>query len=226
MASRWTVQVKSDYKKYLRQLRDLQDRRLPNAMAATMNVAAKAVDHHSHKLIRKKFILRNQYTERSLKVNEARVSGRTGRAGYAEVGSISPYLPLQEMGGTVRAKNRRIPIPTKAARGGSKAGIVRPRFRMNRMGAIGRPGSKFFNLYPAKGPYMRRGKMVAPRLKKAGIFYRQSKRKILFVRDIESSRIRVQPTRWHRESVEKFGKRILLNQIFIREAKKQLGLIA
>jgi hypothetical protein len=224
--ARFSVQVNSDYKKYLRQLRDLHDRRLPAAQAATLNAAVKAVDHHSHKLIRQKFILRNQYTERGLKVAEARVSGRTGRVGYAEVGSISPYMPLQETGGTVRARRRRIAIPTRAARGGSKQGIIRPRFRLNRMGGLNQPGSKFFTLYPAAGPYRRHGKMVSPRLRKAGIFYRQSKRKILFVRDIESARIRVRPTRWHRESVEKFGKRSLLNQVFIREAKKQLGLIA
>jgi len=224
MPSRFDIQVRTDVKKYLRQLRELGEQRLPRAMAATSNVAAHAVDHQSHKLLRERFILRNQYTERSLKVSEARV-GATGRVGYAEVGSISPYLPLQEMGGTVRARRRRIPIPTKAARGGSKRGIVRPRFRMNRMGAINAPGSKFFTLYPARGPYMRRGRMVAPTLQKPGIFYRQSRHRVLFVRDIQAARIRVRPTRWHRDAVEKFGRQSLLNQIFIREAKKQLGLI-
>jgi len=194
-------------------------------MAATANVAVHAVDRYSKKLLPQRMILRNEYTMRSLKVSEARVSGRTGRVGYAEVGSISPYLPIQETGGTIRAKRRRIAIPTKAARGGSKRGIVRPRFRMNRMGGINRAGSKFFTLYPARGPYMRHGKMVAPILRKAGIFYRQSKRKLLFVRDIESARIRVKPTRWHSEAVKKFGRQSLMEQVFIREAKKQLGLI-
>lgn len=202
----------TDYRAYQAALKRLTRDGFPKAMAATINTTAKAAHNRSLRNVRERFTLRNRYTERSIRFSEARVKSG-GRVGYAVTGSKSPYLPTQETGGMIRARKRRIAIPTKQARvGGKKSGVVRRKYWMSRMGRLGK-GGRFFILWPAGG-----------RLKKPGIFTREGKR-LIFVRDLSSTGYRLQPTRWHGEAVGKFAKRQLMNAIFIREARKQLGMI-
>jgi len=192
---------------YQRALDQLARDAFPKAMAATTNVTAKAVHSKSERNIKQKLTLRNPYTMRSLKLSLAKVR-RSGEAGYAQVGSVSPYLPIQETGGTVRARRRAIAIPTKAARiGGVKTGVVAMRYRMRRIGKVGK-GGKFFFL-PTRKP---------------GLYTRKGKR-LIMIRDISVHRYRLKPTHWHGDAVKQFGKRSLMEQIFIREAQKQLGMI-
>jgi len=192
---------------YQRALQKYTKDGLPKAQAATINAVAKAAHNRSLRNVRERFTLRNRYTERSIRFSEARVRS-SGRVGYAVTGSKSPYLPLQEKGGTVRARRRRIAIPTKAARtSGLKTKPVARRYRMNQIGPIGR-GSKFFFL-PTRKP---------------GLYTRKGKR-LIMIRDISIRSYRLRPTRWHSEAVSKFSKRSVMNAIFMREAKKQLGQI-
>jgi len=194
-------------KDYQRALKELTKTGFPTAMVATSNVTAKAVHSKSERNIKQKLTLRNPYTMRSLKLSLAKVR-RSGEAGYAQVGSVSPYLPIQETGGTVRARRRAIAIPTKAARiGGVKTGVVAMRYRMRRIGKVGK-GGKFFFL-PTRKP---------------GLYTRKGKR-LIMIRDISVHRYRLKPTHWHGDAVKQFGKRSLMEQIFIREAQKQLGMI-
>jgi len=201
------IQVKTDVAKYTRQLRQVQGA-LAATQVATVNAVATAVHNKSGRNLQSKMILRNQYTMRSLKLSKARVRS-SGGAGYAEVGSVSPYLPLQETGGTRRARRSRLPIPTTGVRkGGSKRGVVLPGYRFNRMGKIGGKGAKFFYA----------------NLRKPGIYTRRGKR-LIMARDISRRSVRIKPTHWHTDAVKQFGKRHVMEQVFIREAKKRLGLI-
>lgn len=177
----------------------------PKAMAATINTTAKAAHNRSLRNVRERFTIRNRYTERSIRFSGARVKSG-GRFGYAITGSISPYMPLQETGGTVRARRQAIAIPTKAARtGGVKTGVVARRYRMDRIGRIG-GGGKFFFL-PTRKPGL----------------YTRKRGKLIMIRDISISKYRLKPTRWHGDAVDQFAKRSIMEAVFEREAKKQLG---
>ena len=129
----------------------------------------------------------------------------------AITGTVSTYLPLQEKGGTVRARRSRMAIPTKSARiGRSKSRPVASRFRMNRMGQVGR-GGKFFIMRSKSG--------------KLGIFTRRTKRKLVMVRDLSVRSFHLRAKNWHSDAVRKFNKKSLYMRVFIREAKKGLGRI-
>lgn len=88
------------------------------------------------------FVLRNKFTQNSVRVEKARVA--KGAVIESRVGSTAPYMDEQEDGGTKRKKGKHgSPIPTTSAAGqGMKA---KPRTRQvtgrNRLGAI-RLGSR------------------------------------------------------------------------------------
>lgn len=195
----------TDYRAYQSALKRLSRDLFPRAMADTLNSVGKAVHNRSIRNARGRFTLRNTYTVRSIRFSPAKVRS-SGKVGYSQTGSISPYLPMQETGATVRARRRRIPIPTRAARtSGLKTKPVARRYRMNQIGRIGR-GSKFFFIP----------------LRKPGLFTRKGRR-LIMIRDVSVRSYRLRPTHWHTDAVRKFGKRSVMEQVFVREAKKQLG---
>lgn len=209
------ISIKSDYRKYLRQLQQVQGA-FAETQARTLNITAHAVDNKSRRNLQSSMILRNQYTERSLRVSDARVR-KSGGTGYAEVGSISPYLPLQETGGVRRpVRGSRVPVPTRTARGGDWRQPVLRRFALKPSAAIGRPGrpgGKMFILRPG------------PTLQKPAIFARPTRRRLVKVRLLHERSYRVRPTRWHSAAVKQFGNQRVMMQVFNREAKKRLGMI-
>ncbi len=178
-----------------------------------MNRACNASHSRSIRNIKSDLILRNQYTERSMILWKSKYKpGRSIDRISATTGSKSPYLPLQETGGVVRAKKSKIPVPTLAGRRGKWRKPIPPSLRMNRMGAIGTEGSKFFFMKSPGG--------------KKGIFYRKSKKKIVKVRDISRRSYRIKATRWHSEAVKKFGNKRIMGQLFVQEAKRQLAKVS
>ena len=203
--------VTTDVKAWTRKMDRVNKELLPRAQVATLNRACKAAHGRSIRNIKSDFTLRNQYTERSMKFSPAKVRS-SGVAGYAVTGSISPYLPIQETGGVIRARRQRIPVPTLAGRRGKWRKPIPPALRMNRMGQIGTEGSKFFFLTSPGG--------------KKGIFTRKGKKKIVKVRDISRRSYRVRGTKWHSEAVGKYGNKRVMGQVFVQEAKRQLAKVA
>jgi hypothetical protein len=196
----------TDYRAYSAALKRMGRELFPKAMAETLNVAGKITTTRSERNVRERFTLRNTYTVRSIRFSPAKVRS-SGAVGYSQTGSISPYLPTQEAGATIRARRRKIAIPTKAARtSGLKTKPVARRYRMNQIGRVGQ-GSKFFFLP----------------LRKPGLFTRKGK-KLIMIRDISVRSYRLRPIHWHSDAVRKIT-RPLMEQVFVREAKKQLGLI-
>lgn len=100
-------------------------------------------------------------------------------------------------------------MPTLAGRKGKWRRPVPPALRMNRMGKIGTAGSKFFFMRSPGG--------------KKGIFYRKPKTKIVRVRDISKRSYRIKARKWHSEAVGKYGNKRIIGQMFVQEAKRQLG---
>ena len=199
--------VESDIKAYTRKMNKINKELLPQAIGATVNTACKGAHARITKGLQKDFTLRNTYTERSLKLYQNKYKpGRSIDRINAVTGSISPYLPIQETGGTIRAKNQRLSVPTLAGRRGRWRKPIPPSLRFNRMGEIGTQGSKFFFMTSRGG--------------KKGIFRRRSKKKIEKVRDISKRYIRIKPMRWHSKAVEYFSSKEFFARTFIHHAKR------
>jgi len=204
------ISITTDVKAWTRKMNRVNRELLPKAITETVNTACKGAHTRIVKNLRKDFTLRNTYTERSLKLWQSKYKpGRSIDRINATTGSISPYLPLQETGGVVRAKKSKIPVPTLAGRRGKWRRPIPPSLRMNRMGQIGGPSSKFFFMTGAGG--------------KKGIFYRKSKKKVVKVRDISRRSYRVKGTRWHSKAVAHFAKASTFARIFVHHARRQLA---
>ena len=204
------ISVTTDVKAWTRKMDRVNKELLPKAIGATVNTAAKGSHARSLKNIRKAFTLRNMYTERSMLLYQSKYKpGRSIDRINAVTGTKSPYLPIQETGGVIRAKRQKIPVPTLAGRAGKWRRPIPPRLRMNRIGQIGTAGSKFFFMTSPGG--------------KKGIFYRKSKKKIVKVRDISRRSYRVKETKWHSKAVDYFAKPSTFARIFIVCAKREFN---
>lgn len=204
------IKVEVETKDLERQLRQYRQDALPKAVAASLNVVAKVVHAQSERNVRTRFTIRNRFTLGSMMLWTAHPKEDLRKIN-AITGTRSKYLPLQEEGGTVRAKRQRIAIPTKSARiSKSKTRPVARRFYMSRMGQVG-SGSKFF--------------MMRNKWGKLGIFTRRTKRKLVMVRDLSVRSFHLRAKNWHRDAVRKFNRKSLYMRVFIREAKKGLGRI-
>lgn len=199
--------ITTDIKSYTRKMNKINREYLPKAICSTVNVAAKGTFARGKKNIEKDFTVRNKYTLGSLKLYPSKYKpGRSIDRINAITGSKSPYLPLHEKGGTVRAKRRRLSIPTIHARRGVKSKVIARRFRMDRLGRIGMEGSKFFVIG-------------------TGIFFRRSKKKVVKVRDISKRSYRIKPTKWHTRAAAYFSRPDVFGRIFVSQAKKQMRTI-
>ena len=204
------IKIEVETRALERQLKQYRRDALPKAVAGSINAVSLAAHRQSERNVRTRFTIRNRFTLRSLKRWSANPKPDIRRINSV-TGTISPYLPLQEEGGTVRARRQKMAIPTKSARiSRSKSRPVASRFRMNRIGQVSR-GNKFF--------------MMRSKAGKLGIFTRRTKRKLVMVRDLSVRSFHLRARHWHRDAIRKFNRRSLYMSVFIREAKKGLGRI-
>lgn len=199
------ISARSDIRGLEKQLARYGQQELPEVVAETINAVGRATHSRSLRNIRSDMIIRNRFTERSLKYFKASPRRNLNRID-AITGTISPYLPIQEKGGRLRAKRSRVAIPTKSARvAKSKRRAVAPRFRLNRVGETGSGG-----VFIATS---KRGKL--------GMFVR-TKSRVIMIRDLSITSRHIKPTRWHSEAVGKFGRRNVMGAIFIRQARRRI----
>lgn len=195
-----------DAKALERNLERIGDEALPRAMASTFNRVGRAVFSATEREIKRKFTLRNAFTLRGLVFWEAKPRSNIRRID-AVVGHKADYMGQQEEGFTVRAKRRRIPIPTRAARTGKRQDKpVARRYRMNRLSLggnifMGRPGDN--------------------RNKKLGIYQRMA-RGLRLIRDLTQQRYTVRATHWFSKPLNKHTRRNVIVGTFINEAKQAL----
>jgi hypothetical protein len=109
------------------ELERMSRRAVPHGLRGAMNSAAFAARTEWQRQMGERFVLRNTFTARSVRVVKASAS----RAPQAIVGSIQPYLLTQEEGGTKRKRGRHgVGIPTSVASGEGRN--ARPRRRLVR----------------------------------------------------------------------------------------------
>jgi len=181
----------------------------PEAVAESINTVARAAHSMSERNIKHDFTLRNSYTLRGLVYYKASPRSNIDRID-AVTGHRAEYMARQDEGFRVRARRRRIPIPTTAARTGkSRSRPVSRKYWMPRLGTIG-GGGKFFIGRPGAG-------------KKLGIYERMARGRLRMIRDLSVSSYTVKATGWHTSAVKKYGTASMMGAAWVRSAKRRIA---
>ena len=191
---------------YMRAMRAIGRQALPRAVAEALNAAADASAAEAKRNVQRRLIVRTAFTLRSIRQDRT-ARGTNFVTMHSRVGSNSPYLPIQDEGGTITAEKNRIPLPTLGARTGrSIRRSIATRYRMNRMGDFG-SGSKFFIGKSRRG--------------RVGIYERMARR-IRMIRSLEETRVKIPATRWFSDAIARFGTPQFIRAKFIAAARRQL----
>ena len=216
MTSSFAISVK--YAAWKEAMRRISDTELPEAIAAGINRIAGGAAAAQRANLRRDFILRNQYTERSLVYYKANPKKDIARIN-AIVGSKQPYLALQETGGTRRpVQGGKVPVPTMKARGGNWRSPILRRYAM-KPGAL---ASKVFILRPGAGTTGSKRRATAYHLQAAAIFKRERGR-LVKIRLLNEPSYRLKPRHWHTEAVARYARPGFAEAAFIAEAKRRLA---
>jgi hypothetical protein len=114
--------------KLQRQLKTFGKKTYPKIQGATLNKAAFETRGKYVKAVRRKMILRNKWTERSIRFDK--VKGFNPRNQMSVVGSVADYMEAQEFGATIRKSGKKgVDIPTSSASG---EGMSQPRRKVVR----------------------------------------------------------------------------------------------
>lgn len=198
-----------DLRRLERRLINIRERALPFATKETINKMAFEAQKESRNEIKTRMVLRNKYTEQSIRVDQAR--GLNIPSQRAVMGSTADYMDEQEFGGTKqRKRGRAVGIPTSVAAGMGRG--ARPRTRLPRaamkMGAImlrrgGRRGvdkkqQVAINIATTKGgfTYLDLGR-------RKGIFKIDKKGNPTMIYDLTRASVRIPALKWMAPAVER-----------------------
>jgi hypothetical protein len=196
--------VTNNSREYLRELAKVE-KGLQRAAAGALNAVSGAAASRQAANVRRTMIVRGQYTEKSLVHYKAGESKPLAKQN-AIVGTKSPYLPVHDKGGRIKARKRVIAVPTNRVRGKDRRKKVPSRYRIDKMAGA-------FVLRPNGG-----------RLKRPALFIRQGKKgKLVKVRDLGASNYTLKARLWHTEAVKKYGTYPMMAAAYRREAKRILG---
>lgn len=197
------------FREYKKKLLALGSDVLPRVIAETINTVAGFAHAQSIRNVRNRFVLRNQYTERSLRYYKANPKADISRIN-AVTGSVQSYMALQETGGYREPKRgSKAPEATLAARGGDPRKVVRKKY------AAGTLGPNQFVGVPRGGN------------RQYGVYQRVKNNKFLvMIRNISKARIPVDPKHWHTDAVGAYAKRDVLTREFIRQAEAEIKRLA
>lgn len=200
------IRITNNSREYLADLKKIENG-IERAAAGALNAVSGAAASGQAANVRRTMIVRGKYTERSLVHYKASASKPLAKQN-AIVGTKSPYLPVQDSGGTVKARKRMIAVPTNVVRGKDRKKRVPSRYRIDKMA----------------GAFVLRPSSKGGRLKRPGLFIRQGKKgKLVKVRDLGSSSYTLKARNWHTEAIKKFGTYPMMSAAFRREAKRILG---
>ena len=139
------IQNRKEWDSYTRQMRKLGSEAIQEAVAETINNVASYAHVEQQKTVRRDFTVRTPYTINSFKYYKASPKANINKIN-AVTGTVSPYLPIQETGGTVRPKSgSHVPIPTLKARGGRIQNSIRRKYyagTSNKNIFVGKPKPK------------------------------------------------------------------------------------
>lgn len=194
---------------------------VPGVFARSINRVAKAAHGAQLRALDSKFTLRNKFTRGSMMLWEARPNKDPNKIN-AITGSRSPYLGVQETGGTEVGKDGKptMTTPSKASRRGNWAKPIVSRFRWGSIGRIARRGPRGMTPKGAKAFVLGPG----PRLSQETIFMRVGKKgKLVRIRTINRGKTMLKATKWHSGSIERVARREVMEASFAHEAYAVLG---
>jgi phage gpG-like protein len=199
--------ITSNSKQYLAALA-----KVPKAMekvtARTLSETARRARADAEANLKKEMIVRTQYTLRSVRFFKASESKPIARQN-AVMGTVSDYLPVHDKGGVIRARKRKIAVPTNKIRGKDRKKKIPARYKLS----TGKPA---FRLNPAR---------PARALARAALFVREG-RGLVKLYDIEGRSYRVKGNRWHSSAVAKHGNYPAMAAVFKTEAERALAELA
>ena len=201
--------TKTDAQKWQKSMDKLLGEYAPLAISETLTEIAQDVQFRSIVNMKGMFLKVGKYSANSLRTWKASPMRNIARI-RAVTGSISPYLDLQDSGGTARPQQGKLmPTPSKASRGGSLANPILPRFRVSKMGDLKNRSAdnKFFLLGS--------GQKNRPWL----IVRRYAKGRLVWLRALDRTEVRLKPHAWHRKAVQQKATQKAMMGLFLRNMK-------
>lgn len=186
---------------------------LPDTVAIALNETADAITERSKANVRRKLTVRTPFTVNSIRT-KSRARGRNVNRMFARTGTISSYLPQQNVGGIVRARGRTHAIATVESRiGKSLQNRVSPRYSINNLGPSRARNTRTFFGRPKnwEGP--------------SGIWLKYinnaGKRAVRFLRRLDHPTIDIPASNWFNDAINAHGR--LVGARFKRAAERRLA---
>lgn len=201
-----------EFKQWKKKIESLGADVLPRVIAETINVVAGFAHVDSVRNVRRRFVNRNKYTENSVRFYKANPK-KDWKKINAVTGSISDYMDEQDSGGYRFPKKGRVAaVTTLYARGNKSTQRKRNKFKLGQ--AENGDFKKHFFVGMPRGT----GKNLG---KKFGIYERTNgNKKIRMTHNLESEKVEIKETKWHRDGVDQRVKNLIPE--FIRQAKMEL----
>lgn len=203
------AQLPDDFKIYMKKMKRLGSDILQTVVTRTINNIGQEAHQKSQENVRNRFMLRNKYTERSLRYFPAKP-----RKNWLQInaisGSTSDYMDEQDSGGFRKPKRgRKAPVVALAARGNKRGAVVRKKYRAGFLGEnqfIGKPRGGGKNLGSVVGVYERFGK----------------NHKLRMIRSLEYAEVKIQARHWHTDGMKFYTESRIRNE-FIKQAEIEIG---
>jgi len=209
--------AETDTQGYIRLMKRLGNRVLPEVVADALNDTADETTRASLKNLHDSVIVRRKFTTNSFTSKRAKpykalnkAMGHKVERMFSRSGTYSPYLATQEYGDTLDPSGR-VPIPVKeTARGGNIEKSIRSRYNLGKMGDLDGSGRYFIGEPKGKD-------------RPLGIYERyQSNKRLRMLRNLESSQVKVPRQGFHKRAVARHGTSKDVAAHFRRHASRRL----
>jgi hypothetical protein len=203
------IRATFQHKRYLTFLESINKEAHTESIRNLLNYQAKGSERLIKRTVKKKFVVRTNFTINSIKQDRQPIGNNTKKM-FSRVVTFSPYLYKQEDGFNDNRKS----IPTLFSRSNTFKKIVRKQYRQNQLGNFKYDKSKpktFFLGIPkgGNGTY--------------GIYMRYNKNKKLSkIRNVSQDKIEIKPTRFFSSSVMRYAQLKTINKFFSIDAQKRL----
>lgn len=203
------IRATFDHKKYLTYLKAVNKEAHTESVRNLLNYQAKGSEKLIKKTVKRKFVVRTNFTINSIK-NDRKPLGINTKRMFSRVVTTSLYLENQDDGGTEKKKS----IPTLKTRSDNFKKVVKKQYRQNQLGNFQYDKSKpktFFLGKPKGGN------------RKYGIYMRYAKnKKLTKIRNVSKDDITIKPTKFFSSSVTKYAELKTINKFFSLDAQKRL----
>jgi hypothetical protein len=204
------IKATFQHKKYLTFLESINKEAHTESVRNLLNYQAKGSEKLIKKTVKRKFVVRTNFTINSIK-NDRKPLGSNIKRMFARVVTTSPYLENQDDGGTEKKKS----IPTLKTRSDNFKKVVKKQYRQNQLGNFQYEKSKPKTYFIGKP----KGKMSRP----YGIYMRYGQNKKLSkIKNVTQDNVKIKPTKFFSSSVNKYAELKNINKFFSLDAQKRI----